>query len=145
MNFSPSSPLSNKSLPMENKIQLGLGICLVCFATLFVSLFTVSGIAQDDSVSGNWQMSVELTIGSGEPTFVFEQEGELISGTYQGTFGSAEVVGRIDGDQIDFSFEVQGTTATYTGTINGATMEGSCDYGDLGEGTWSGHKIDNGA
>ena len=87
-------------------------------------------------------MMVELDVGSGEPTFVFEQSGSQLSGTYQGTFGTADVVGQIDGDRVEFSFETQGTKVTYTGTLSSTTMKGTCDYGVVGRGTWAGEKVE---
>ena len=33
-----------------------------------------------------------------------------------------------------------GGEATYTGKIMGDMMEGTCDYGDVGSGTWSAKK-----
>ena len=97
-------------------------------------------LAQD--VAGTWQMTVELDVGSGEPTFIFTQNGETLGGTYEGTFGSAEITGTIKGDQIEFWFETQGTTATYTGTVGGDTMKGACDYGEVGSGVWEGERVE---
>ncbi len=97
-------------------------------------------MAQD--VSGTWQARVELDAGSGEPTFVFEQDGDQLSGTYQGTFGAADVTGRVEGDQVEFWFETQGTKATYAGTIQDTTMKGTCEYGGVGSGTWEAEKAE---
>ena len=94
------------------------------------------------TVSGTWQARVELDVGSGEPTFVFEQDGDQLSGTYQGTFGAADVTGRVDGDQVEFWFETQGAKATYTGTIQDTTMKGTCEYGGVGSGTWEAEKVE---
>ena len=37
-----------------------------------------------------------------------QQDGETLSGTYQGTFDTADVSGTIQGDRIEFSFEGAG-------------------------------------
>ena len=95
--------------------------------------------AQD--VSGTWQFRVELDAGSGTPTFVFAQDADVVSGTYRGTFGRAEITGKIVGALIEFWFETQGTKATYTGTIDGDTMSGQCDYGEIGSGVWEGERV----
>jgi len=94
--------------------------------------------AQD--VSGTWEMAVELDVGGGTPTFTFTQDGETLTGTYQGTFGEAGITGSIQGNRIEFSFELQGQTVVYTGTVDGDTMQGECDYGDVGSGTWEGER-----
>ena len=99
------------------------------------AVLTSPVLAQD--VSGTWRAVVQLTAGSGEPTFVFAQEGDQITGAYTGTFGGAELTGTVTGETIEFSFELpMAGTATYTGTISGDTMEGTCDYGPVGGGTW---------
>ena len=64
------------------------------------------------------------------------------TGVYEGTFGDAEVNGTIEGNQVEFWFEVQGAKATYTGTIDGDTMEGTCDYGGVGSGEWEADRAD---
>ena len=97
-------------------------------------------MAQD--VSGTWQARVELDAGSGEPTFVFEQDGDQLSGTYQGTFGAADVTGRVEGDQVEFWFAPQGTQATSAVTMQDTTMQGTCAYGGVGSGTWEAEKAE---
>ena len=96
---------------------------------------TVALPAQYD-VTGTWDFVVELDAGGGEPTFVFTQDGETLTGTYRGLFGEAEVTGTVTGNQIEFRFGAQSSEAVYTGTIDGDAMAGTCDYGGVGEGTW---------
>ena len=103
---------------------------------LVVIALATSGVLTQANVTGSWQFIVELDIGSGEPTFVFEQDGEMLTGTYEGTFGEAPVTGMVKGDQIEFRFGAQDSEAVYVGTIDGDTMSGTCDYGGVGEGTW---------
>ena len=106
---------------------------------LLVAASAVSVRAAD--VTGTWTFAVNLGIGSGEPTFVFEQDGETLTGTYEGTFGSANVMGEVKGDMIEFSFAAEGVgKATYTGKIMGDTMQGTCDYGGNLAGTWEAKK-----
>ena len=104
---------------------------------ILITLAAIASSAQID-VSGTWTAVVELDVGSGEPTFVFTQDGETVTGTYEGTFGSAELTGKVMGDTIEFSFGAEGVgEAKYTGTIEGNSMEGTGDYGIAGGGTWS--------
>jgi hypothetical protein len=114
---------------MNHLMRIGAG------AIVFTALVAIPAQAQD--VSGMWTAFVELSVGSGEPTLVFKQEGNALTGTYEGTFGSAELTGTVDGNAIEFSFGAEGAgKAVYTGTIDGDTMKGTCDYGEAGEGTW---------
>ena len=76
----------------------------------------------------------------GEPVFVFEQEGETLTGTYKGTFGTADVTGTVTGNQIEFRFGGEGAEAVYVGTLDSDTMRGTCDYGGVGEGTWEANR-----
>ena len=92
--------------------------------------------------SGTWQASIQLDVGRGEATFVFEQEGEELSGRYQGTFGEAEVTGRVEGDQVEFWFETQASRVTYNGSFSDTTMKGTCDYSGVGVGTWEAERIE---
>ena len=92
--------------------------------------------AQTADVTGTWRFTVELDIGGGEPTFVFEQDGETLAGTYDGLFGAAEVTGTVKGEQIEFRFGTSGVEAVYVGTVDGDNMKGTCDYGGVAEGTW---------
>ena len=85
---------------------------------------------------------VQLDIGEGRPTFVFTQDGETLSGTYQGAFDAANISGTIQGDRVEFPFELQGSTVTYTGTVDDNTMSGTCHYGDIGSGVWEGEKAE---
>ena len=98
--------------------------------------------AQAQDISGTWQFMVELDVGGGRPTFVFTQDGETLSGTYQGTFDAADVSGTIQGDRVEFWFELQGSKATYTGTVEDNTMSGTCDYVGVGSGAWEGERVE---
>ncbi len=91
-------------------------------------------------VSGNWVFQVESQAGSGNPTFTFKQEGEKLTGKYNGVFGQADLSGTVKGDQVEFSFKVSGQldgTVTYTGTTDGKTMKGKAKFAELGEGTFT--------
>jgi len=98
--------------------------------------------AQAQDISGRWQFTVELDVGGGRPTFVFRQNGDTLSGTFEGMFGTADVSGTIQGDEVEFWFDLQGTRAVYTGTVGDNTMSGTCDYSGVGSGVWEAEKAD---
>ncbi len=87
-------------------------------------------------VTGTWHFVVALDIGGGEPTIAFEQNGETLTGVYTGLFGTVDVTGTVSGDQIEFRFGSARADVVYVGTIEGDAMQGTCDYGGLGQGTW---------
>lgn len=107
---------------------------------LFISLiaaFTTSvGLTSGaEDISGTWNFSVDLDSGGhGEPTFVFKQEADKLTGTYKGPLGEYKVTGAVTGVKAVFGFEFlskDGETikATYTGTIENSTkMTGKVDF-----------------
>ena len=50
--------------------------------------------------------SFQTDNGTGTLTFVFKQDGERLTGTYSSLFGTAQVVGSVKGDNIEFLLEV---------------------------------------
>jgi hypothetical protein len=118
-------------------------LLLVLIAPLALSL-TVAAQAKVD-VTGTWAFDVQTDQGSGNPTIVFKQDGEKLTGKYTGTFGEADVAGTIKGNEIAFSFssEAQGfqLTSSYKGTVESATtMKGTLDISGLGTGTFTATK-----
>src|SRR6266542_156497 len=114
-------------------------LCLVLTAFLSPA---ASEVAEDINVSGSWNFTVETSGGSGSPSFVFKHDGEKLTGTYKGLFGTAEIAGSVIGKEIKFSFKVdfQGQAAeiTYEGKIEDKdNMKGTVKMAELGEGTWT--------
>lgn len=119
------------------------------FPRFMLALTLLSGLTalvaaqsgQKFDVTGEWRFQVELSAGSGSPTFSFKQEGEKLTGTYHGQLGEAPLTGTVKGNQISFSFKVSGAvegTVTYTGTIeSNDSMKGHAEYGDAASGTWT--------
>lgn len=119
------------------RIVTVLGICALC-------LFTGTLFA-GQHVNGTWVLTVALGDGQGgDATFKLEEteEGKL-TGTYSGAVGQADVTGTVSGDQVEFSFESQAGKITYQGTVDGDTMEGTCSYGQLGNGTFKGKRAES--
>ena len=116
----------------------------VLFCWLLIRFLSpaTSGVAEEINVSGSWNFAVETSGGSGNPSFVFKQDGEKLTGTYKGLFGTAEIAGTVKGREIKFSFKVdfQGQAAeiTYEGKIEDKdSMKGTVKLAELGEGTWT--------
>lgn len=108
-------------------------------------LVLISAAVFAHDISGKWILHVETDAGSGDPTFVFQQTGEKLTGTYSGLFGTAELTGAVKGDDIEFSFEAgtpdQKAKIVYKGKIDSAgKMHGTADLGSIGSATWTGTK-----
>jgi hypothetical protein len=94
------------------------------------------------NVTGKWLFNVETGAGSGTPSMTFTQDGEKLTGKYQGQFGEADLTGTVKGQDIVFSFNVdaQGTAVNfkYSGTIeNTDALKGKVEIVGLGEGTFT--------
>ncbi len=98
-------------------------------------------------ISGTWQLTVETNQGTGNPTVVFQQNGEKLTGTFNSqVFGAAKITGSVKGNEVVFGFEGdaggQTIQVTYKGTIVNATaMKGTAVYAGFDDKvTWSGVK-----
>lgn len=100
--------------------------------------------AQATNVTGEWAFTVTTDQGSGNPTITFKQDGEKLTGKYNGQLGVADLTGSVKGDAITFTFtvDVQGQQApvTYKGTVEKNTMKGSLDIAGMVNGTFTATK-----
>ncbi len=118
---------------------------LQTFRTLYLALGLVALLAAPVSaqdISGTWILSVDLGPGGGgDATFVLEQEGTAVTGTYTGALGdNIELSGTLEDGEISLTFESQAGEIIFYGTVDGDTMEGDCIYGQLGDGVFEGSK-----
>ena len=101
-------------------------------------------LAQGTNVTGDWEFNVTTDQGSGSPTMTFKQDGEKLTGKYIGQFGSADLTGTVKGNAIQFTFtiDVQGqqAPATYKGTVEKNTMNGTMDIAGMVNGTFTATK-----
>lgn len=118
---------------------------VIASAAAAVLAGSVPAAIEAQEIAGTWVLSVDLSAGSGDATFVLEQRGDSIFGTYSGVLGEQQVKGTLEGNRVRFSFsEGQVGTVSYDGTVEGNTMSGRCSYGMLGDGTFSGTKREPG-
>ena len=72
---------------------------------------------------------------------MFKQAGDALSGTYSGTLGNAEIKGTVKGNQVEWSFDnADAGRISYKGMLEGTTMKGTVEYGQLGAGTFTAEK-----
>lgn len=97
------------------------------------------------NVAGQWQFTVQLAVGTGTPVVTFKQDGEKLTGTYEGRYGTSNLEGTIKENQIEFTITVvaEGTTVSgvFTGTFEADKMKGDVEYEGAGEGTWTAVRI----
>jgi hypothetical protein len=93
------------------------------------------------SVAGIWRLDVTLDAGSGQATFNLQVDGNTITGTYGGVLGEQTVTGIVEGNIARFGFDSPDAgEVRFDGIVEGSTMEGTCEYGALGTGTFTGSR-----
>src|SRR5687768_9047595 len=97
------------------------------------------------NIAGQWQFTVELAMGTGKPLVTFKQDGEKISGTYEGRYGKSNLEGTVNENQIQFTVTVvaEGTTVSgvFTGTYDNDRTSGQVKYEVAGDGTWTAVRV----
>jgi hypothetical protein len=74
--------------------------------------------------AGTWKGSISTIVGISECTIIIKAEGENISGTVRMDVIGADITnGRIKGDQVSFTVNVDFGTLTYEGTVSGDELK----------------------
>jgi hypothetical protein len=98
--------------------------------------------ASTPSLTGTWNVSVELPNMTASPTLVLKQDGEKLTGDYvSAQYGKFPITGTIKGADVHFwlAMNVEGNVlnVTYTGTADkDGALKGSVNYGDMMSGTF---------
>ena len=97
------------------------------------------------NIAGQWQFTVELAVGTGRPLVTFKQDGEKITGTYEGRYGKSALEGTVKENHVEFIVTVvaEGTTVSgaFVGDVEKDRMTGTVEYEGAGDGTWSAVRI----
>ena len=97
------------------------------------------------NIAGKWQFTVELAVGTGRPLVTFKQDGEKITGTYEGRYGKSALEGTVKANHVEFIVTVvaEGTTVSgaFAGDVEKDRMTGTVEYEGAGDGTWSAVRI----
>jgi hypothetical protein len=98
-------------------------------------------VAEPAKVAGQWNFTVELEMGTGHPVVTFKQDGEKLTGTYDGRYGQSPLEGTIREKRIEFTVtmvaEGVSVAGVFSGSVDGETMSGTVEFDQAGEGTWS--------
>jgi L-seryl-tRNA(Ser) seleniumtransferase len=105
-------------------------------------LFLMAALAFAADLTGVWDFAVETDMGSGTPRITFKQDGETLTGQYDGQLGSVPLKGTVKGNQFEFAIEVEPTgekmTVKYKGTIDGDKVTGTIDFAGQASGKFTG-------
>jgi hypothetical protein len=94
------------------------------------------------SLTGNWNLSIELPNMTATPSMVLKQDGEKLTGEYVSQqYGKYAITGTVKGADVSFWFgmNVEGTAlnVTYTGKVDkDGKIGGTVNYGDMMSGTF---------
>jgi hypothetical protein len=112
---------------------------------LLVLISVVLVSAAPANIAGQWQFTVELAVGTGRPLVTFKQDGEKITGTYEGRYGKSNLEGTVKENHVEFTVTVvaEGTTVSgaFSGTYENDRMSGEVDYEGAGDGTWTAVRV----
>ncbi len=95
------------------------------------------------NIAGKWLMTLELSVGTANPTLDLKQDGEKITGTYTGRYGESQLKGTLKGQALEFGFtmnaEGQDVTLSFTAQVaaDGQSMKGAATIEGLGDATWT--------
>ncbi|MCJ7832759.1 MAG: hypothetical protein MUQ20_00035 [Deltaproteobacteria bacterium] len=116
---------------------------VIFFAVLGLVVWGTVSQAADTapaSMIGTWKCATNSPAGNGTSTFVLQQDGEKINGTYQGDLGESKVTGKIQGSDFELSYNISRLNVIYKGKVEGNKMSGTIVMGSYGEATFTGKR-----
>jgi hypothetical protein len=116
-------------------------LLFVMFVVILGLVIVVAVTQAADSMTGTWELAVELNADKYNPTLIVQQDGENITGTIRAQFGGTKVTGKIQGSDFELSYGASyGAPVTYKGKVGGDKISGSVDMGSSGKGTFNGER-----
>lgn len=109
-------------------------------------LFSITLLAQDMDVTGDWEMTMESRRGEMTRKISFVQEGEKLTVTMEG-FRGEDVTGEgtIKGNELEWTITRNTPrgdfSMTYTGQVDGDTITGEVQRGQRGSSEWTATRL----
>lgn len=95
-------------------------------------------------LNGEWDMRIQFLSGETQHSLRFEQDGDVLSGTYRSQYGTEPLQGNVRGNvvqiQTDIRYEGQGVGYRFEGIINGDKIQGDLDLGEYWQASWKAKK-----
>jgi hypothetical protein len=95
------------------------------------------------SLVGKWTMTLETEQFTATPALEFMQQGDKLTGTYEGRYGKFPFTATLKGKVLEFSFTMsaEGTDVlmAFKGEVatDFKSIKGAADLGGMGSATWS--------
>src|SRR6478735_297168 len=107
---------------------------------LAISVLAAAVSAEPAKVAGKWNVTLQLESIAGHPVILLKQDGEKLTGTYEGRYGQSDLKGSIKEKDIEFTVtlvaEGMQTQGVFAGKVNGDTISGDVSFEGAGDGTW---------
>jgi hypothetical protein len=107
--------------------------------TLMVAACATFAFAQ--SLSGDWEISLNTPIGPAQSKASLKHEGENLSGSIKTQFGDFPISGTLKDADVTLKYTISADgnslTVTLKGKLEGETMKGAADFESAGEGDWT--------
>ncbi len=114
-------------------------------AIVALTVFACVVTAEPANVAGKWNVTMQLESITGHPVILLKQDGEKLTGTYEGRYGQSELKGSVKDKEIEFTVSIVAegmqTQGVFAGTVNGDTMSGDVSFEGAGDGTWSAARV----
>jgi hypothetical protein len=112
---------------------------------LAISALAAFASAEPARVAGKWNVTLQLESITGHPVILLKQDGEKLTGVYEGRYGQSELKGTIKEKDIQFTvaFTAEGmqTEGVFAGAVIGDSMSGDVAFEGAGEGTWTATRV----
>ena len=138
---------------IRNSVKLSAHALLALLALVACATLAAPLAAQDSKpdtakvdITGAWSFTVQSPAGTGNPSVIFKQQGDSISGTYRSqALGNHDFKGTLKAGKIQFAFDAesggQAFVMAFSGTVDSKTsMKGSIDFSGMATGAFSGLK-----
>lgn len=123
------------------------------FTLLLITLFVSPGQAQaklaaPTTITGKWTVALEMQGTTATPTLELTQDGEKVTGFYQGRYGKFALTGTLKKQALEFSFAMSAEGTEVTMTFKGEVaadflmMKGVAAMAELGELPWTARRAE---
>ena len=108
---------------------------------LFLILCATTVVAQSPNAAGTWDATLTSPQGTFNVQLILKQDGEKLSGVVKSPRGETPIEGTTNGKDIKLKYTIKfqdnDMLITLTGTLDGASIKGSADYGGLADGEFN--------
>jgi hypothetical protein len=97
------------------------------------------------AIDGTYKIEIDTPMGKQEATLTFKTAGNVVNGTAESMMGKNDFIGKVDGDTVTFSMDVNSPMGQmkldYTGKVTGSDIAGEVKAGNFGSSPFKGKKI----